>query len=173
VKRTIDDLPQFHVQRFIKRGITSGTWEGHAWRVHGHGLRRLTIGDRQYDLILAPRKNVPGTQRFILDSTGEKVTYLLVTPSGEIGSRHEISDDLLYHSQRISKKRRRAWRRAKVRIKLGESVTEAWCLEHPEIPDKPAGMYWSRYRRLRRRLTRQSLEASGEHNPFEVGTNPG
>jgi len=148
----VEDCARLEIGSLFRSGRvgagSSGTWRGQRWRIESPFL---VMSGTRWRLVPAPRKNVRGVQWLLLDGTGRKCTSLFMTPDGRVGTRWEL--ELRYKSQTMWTGKRLAHRRHKVIEKLAGRTDLQWVREHPTyVPDRPKGMRWRTFRRLRKRL---------------------
>jgi hypothetical protein len=173
----VEDCERFDVQREIFRSrrlrfnaVTEGTWKGLRWRVLLSETGSFIEMDGGPDSCRACRRwelvphgsssPVDGVRWYFVGSDGRRVTSLFLTPDGRLGTRWELG--LKYKSQRLWTRKRLAWARLKVIVRLEGPTEFGWVRSHPDhLPGKPKWMKQARYRRLRRKLVRQALCRTG------------
>jgi hypothetical protein len=158
----VEDCERFDVQREIFRSrrlrfnaVTEGTWKGLRWRVLlSETGSFIEVSGSRWELVPHPSSSSTRwyVRWYVLGSDGRRVTSLLLTPDGRIGTRWELG--ARYRSQRLwTKKKQRAWQRCKIIQRLEGPTDFRWVQDHPSyVARKPKRMERVTYDRLTRRL---------------------
>jgi hypothetical protein len=155
----VEDCTRFDIAALFRSrvlrfdGVSEGVRNGIAWRTFLSDRGSfIEISGRRWSLVPIRRKNVLGVQWLVQAKDGRRYRHLLVSPDGRVGTRTELG--ARYRSQRLwTKKKQRAWRRAKVIEKLDGPTDFKWVMAHENyVPAKPKRQRWTTYRRLRKRL---------------------
>jgi hypothetical protein len=107
-------------------------------------------------LVLIVQESIARAQWPVQGSEGKRYRHLLITPSGQVGTRGELVAlyGLRYRSQRQwSKQSQLAYRRHKIIEHLEGPVDLDWVKNHETyVPKKPKRQRWNTYARLTRSL---------------------
>jgi hypothetical protein len=164
-KPVVEDLPRIYAKELIRRAKFDSTV---TIRHPDAGLLSvtlsrsgsyLTLRDVTWELVphMISHVTQSGVCWYFRDHTGKRVSYLLVD-GDRVGSRLDLRQR--YRSQRChNKKKARARLRKRYIDQLVDTpVSLEFCMANPNfLPDKPIGrrMYWSKVRRIRRKLLAQ------------------